>query len=124
MIEKTILDYLTEYFTVDGVVTVPVVMQMPETVANPGNSKFILLEKTGSSWENRIFSATVAIQSYAPTLYEAASLNKTVIDIMFGALALDDITRVELNSDYNFTDTETKRPRYQAVFDIVHYYNN
>lgn len=121
MIEKTILDYLTEYFTVNGVVTVPVVMQMPETVANPGNSKFILLEKTGSSWENRIFSATIAIQSYAPTLYEAAQLNEQVKAAMFNIITLDEITRIDLNSDYNFTDTETKQPRYQAVFDLTHY---
>ena len=124
MIEKTIYDYLLDQFEGSGV---GVYMQKPDPDPVPvlgGGSPFIVIEKTGSSMENWVCERTIAIQSYAPTLYEAASLNKTVIDIMFGALALDDITRVELNSDYNFTDTETKRPRYQAVFDIVHYYKN
>ena len=34
---------------------------------------------------------------------------------------LDEIASVKLNSDYNFTDEETKQYRYQAVFDIKHY---
>ena len=29
--------------------------------------------------------------------------------------------KYNLNSDYNFTDTETKEYRYQAVFDINYY---
>lgn len=31
------------------------------------------------------------------------------------------IGSVRLNSDYNFTDIEMKRYRYQAVFDIYYY---
>lgn len=31
------------------------------------------------------------------------------------------ISRVQLNSDYNFTDTAQKRHRYQAVYDITFY---
>lgn len=123
IIEQVIYNYLQEQFAESGV---GVYMQMPDPDSVPiagGFAPFIVIEKTGSNMENWICESTFAIQSYAPTLYEAASLNKTVIDIMFGALALDAITRVELNSDYNFTDTETKRPRYQAVFDIVHYYS-
>lgn len=124
MIELSIYNYLLEQFEESGI---GVYMQKPDPDPVPvvdGWSPFIVIEKTGSSMENWICESTIAIQSYAPTLYEAANLNKTVIAAMFGALALDEITRVELNSDYNFTDTETKRPRYQAVFDIVHYYNN
>ena len=30
------------------------------------------------------------------------------------------VFRCELNGDYNFTDTETKRYRYQAVFDLTY----
>ena len=36
-------------------------------------------------------------------------------------VALDEVSKVSLNSDYNFTDAATKRYRYQAVFDIIHY---
>ena len=54
-------------------------------------------------------------------MYDAMSLNKSVKDAMFSAVTLDEITRVELNSDYNYTDQATKQSRYQAVFDITHY---
>ena len=39
----------------------------------------------------------------------------------YGLIEEDDIIEVELQSDYNFTDTETKEYRYQAVFNVTHY---
>ena len=33
----------------------------------------------------------------------------------------DVVIQARLNSDYNFTDQSTKQPRYQAVFDVIHY---
>jgi len=32
-----------------------------------------------------------------------------------------EVCKCSLNSDYNFTDTATKKYRYQAVFDLVHF---
>lgn len=124
MIERTIYEYLLEQFQGAGV---GVYMQIPDPDPVPTleeSDPFIVIEKTGSSMENWVCESTVAVQSYAGTLYKAADLNRQVIATMFGAIALDEITRVELNSDYNFTDPETKRPRYQAVFDITHYYRD
>lgn len=111
MIEKIILDYL------DQTLTVPVYMERP---VNPPE-KYVLIEKTGSSKRNQIFNATIAVQSYAPSLYEAAALNETVKAGMDNAVTLQDICRVSLNSDYNFTNTAMKQYRYQAVFNITHY---
>ena len=34
---------------------------------------------------------------------------------------LDAVSASRLNSDYNFTDTTTKRYRYQAVYDLVYF---
>ena len=49
-------------------------------------------------------------------------MNEEVIDVMLNGLITEgDIAKVDLNTDYNFTDTTTKQYRYQAVFDIVHY---
>ena len=92
MIEKTILDYLTARLTV------PVRMETPE---DPPES--------------------YVVQSIAPTLYGAAQLNETVkaaMDAMEDRVA--GIFRVELNSDYNFTNTATKERRYQAVYNITY----
>lgn len=111
MIEKTILNYLSEC------ISVPCYMEMPEELP----AAFIVIEKTGSSVSNRITKATFAIQSYAQTLYEAACLNEQVKEAMDAIIELDSISKCELNSDYNYTDTALKAYRYQAVFVITHY---
>lgn len=111
MIEKIILDYLSDRLSV------PVRMEVP---ANPPK-RFVVLEKTGSSRENHIQSAMFTAQSYAETLLEAAKLNEAVKAVMDDLAELDQICRSELNSDYNFTDTASKRYRYQAVYDVTYY---
>lgn len=111
MIEKTVFDFLT------GKTNYPVFMEVPP---NPPDQYYVI-EKTGSSIEDHIKSATIVIQSVALSLYNAALMNEAVKTAMDGLIVDNSITRCELNSDYNFTDTETKQYRYQAVFDITHY---
>lgn len=111
MIEIVIRQYLSE------VLDVPVLLERP---LKPPES-FVLFEKTGSGKSNQIKSATFAFQSYAKSMLDAAKLNEKVKDAVEGLLSQNDIYRVKLNSDYNYTDTETKEYRYQAVFDIGHY---
>lgn len=84
-------------------------------------SSYVLFEKTGSSKNNHLLSSTFAFQSYAPSMYEAAKLNEELKEVVERLIELNEISDVSLNSDYNFTDTETKEYRYQAVFDINHY---
>lgn len=111
MIEKTVLDYL------DRELTAKVYMETP---AKPPGT-YVLLEKTGSGAGDGLLEATLAVQSIAPTLYGAASLNELVKSAM-GQLRdrATNVFRCELNGDYNFTDTENKRYRYQAVFDLTY----
>lgn len=112
MIEKTVLDYLSAAFS-----HVSVSMEKP----SPLLPTYIVIEKTGSGRENRLRSATLAIQSVAPTLFEAASLSDDVIALMDELPRVSsNVFRVDCDSDYNFTDTETKEPRYQAVFNIYY----
>lgn len=82
---------------------------------------YIIIEKTSSGRNNNLENSTIAIQSYADKLYEAAVLNEKVKKAMFEFPGQDSISKVALNSDYNFTDIDTKKYRYQAVFDIYHY---
>ena len=82
---------------------------------------FVIVERVGGGRQNRIRSATVAIQSYAPTGYAAAQLHEAVIAAMDDIVANDGIGGVSLNAEYNFTDEREKMPRYQAVFDVVYY---
>ena len=53
-------------------------------------------------------------------MYEAALLNREVIEKMKNMITLDEIFKVKLNSDYNFTDPSTKKYRYQCIFDITY----
>ena len=68
MIEKIVLDYLSENLNV------PTYMEMPEHQPE----RFVLIEKTGGLVEDFIHSATLALQSYAESMYEAAVLNEEV----------------------------------------------
>ena len=111
MIETTVLDYLRDRLGV------PVTMEVPEGASGT----FVVLEKTGSSRQNYIRRATLAVQSYAPTLLLAAQLDDRVIEAMLALPKLDRVAACRLERDYNFTDTETKKSRYQAVFAVTYY---
>lgn len=111
MIEKIVYDYLKATLGVD------VFMEIPENEP----SEFVVIEKTGSSRANLMDKATLAIQSYSDSLYKTAVLNELVKSKMLDSVSVDQITSCKLNSDYNSTDTQFKRYRYQAVFDISYY---
>ena len=66
-------------------------------------------------------TATFFIQSYSSSKYKASLLNEKVKDAMYDLIELDEITSLHLNSDYDYTDTTTKKYRYQAVFDIGYF---
>ena len=110
MIETLIIDYLNEHLEVF------VGMEAPEQTTD-----YVLIDKTGSSRTNHIITSSFAIQSYGATLYDAMSLNAEVTEAMEGFIELDQITRVELETDYNYTNTETKQYRWQSVYNITQY---
>ena len=115
MIETLVKEFL------ESKLSVPVLTEVPK---NPASS-YVIIEKTGGTQQEYINSAILTIQSYGPSLYDAAMLNDGVkawmLDGMEGLITLDDITKVNLNSDYNYTDTSMKRYRYQALYEIIHY---
>ena len=84
-------------------------------------SSFYILEKTAGGQTDKVNTSTFVVQSYAPTLYDAALMNETAKSAMSDLINLDVVSRVELNSDYNYTDPTTKQYRYQAVFVLTHY---
>lgn len=112
MIEKTVLDYL------NASLSAPCYMEVP---ADEPTTPFVVVEKVGSGRSNHLGTASFAIQSYAPSLYEAAVLNEQAKTAMFDIISLDEISRVELDTDYPYTNTATKSRRYQAIFDLTHY---
>lgn len=111
MIEKTILDYL------NSELEYPIYAEIPKDKPE----RFYVLEKTGGNTTNFIDEASIALQSYAPSMYEASVLNEALKDKMELMIQLDTISRVYLNSDYNFTDSATKQYRYQANYIVTYY---
>lgn len=111
MIEPTIIAYLAERLDV------PVFGSIP---ADPP-AVMVTVEKTGSRRSNRLDAATLAVQSWAGSIEQAAQLNDRVKAAMDASVELDAISSCDLNADYNYTDNVRKRPRYQAVFDVVYY---
>lgn len=109
-IEYILLDYLITNMTV------PCYMEEPD---NP-DEEYVLIEKTGSSVENFIHHATFAIQSYGSTMEQAVDLNEVVKGVMDEFWKHHSVYSCKLNSDYNFTDTDTHRYRYQAVYEMTY----
>lgn len=113
IIEETVRNYLEEHLGC------PVWMEVPKGITVP--EQYVLVQRTGNARENFIYEGTIALQSYAGRLNEAAELNEQVKDAVDQMSELDSIGRISLNSDYNFTDTQTKKYRYQAVYEITYY---
>lgn len=112
MIETVLLNYLNS-----EELSATVYMEQPKVKPEA----FFVIEKTGGSQTNHINESNFIVQSNAPSLAQAAQMNEEIKAAMLNAITLDDISRVELNSNYNYTDSATKQYRYQAVFVITHY---
>ena len=83
--------------------------------------RYVMIERTGGGRVNLLNNATLAVQSIAKSMYDAAVLNELVKSAMYALPGSHRVSSCRLNSDYNFTDTETKEYRYQAVFYLTHY---
>ncbi len=112
MIEETVLNYLKYHLSV------PVYKNEP----SKKDDEYVVIEKTGGSITNHVKQSTIVIQSYGISSYRASVLMEEVIAAMTdGLITLDEISEVVVNGSSSFTDTTTKKPRYQTVFIITHY---
>lgn len=101
-------------------IELPVYLEEP---ARPPR-KYMLIEKVGSSdgAAHRVGKAMITVQSIsAQSLSSAALLNEEVKQAMWKLEADNRVTKVRCNSDLNYTDPETHRYRYQALFEITYY---
>ena len=113
LIEKTVVSGLMA-----GLHTADVYAERPKTPPEA----YWLIEKTSASEENHVKMARMAVQSIsAASLLEAATMSHDAEAVMAALPAAEpDVSRVRLNSAYNFTDPDTKEYRYQAVFDVYY----
>lgn len=114
MIEAIVLNYLISC-NIDGIGN----NVFAEVPVNPPE-RYLVIEKTAGGESDKIHSAMVAIQSYSKnSLVEAAGISEKVVEAMeIMAESVAEIYSSKLNTDYNFTNPDTKFYRYQAVFNL------
>lgn len=116
MIEQTVLQFLKSRLDV------PILMELPEVPSDAfpeWPEQFVVIERVGGGEYDHLQSASLALQSYSTQrLYDAAALDAQVRACMADIVSLDNIGGAHLASNYNHTDTRTKRYRYQCVWDI------
>lgn len=112
LIEATVISHLaTELKTTDV---------YAERPANPPDEYYVI-EKTSSGETNHVQRAMIAVRSISgSSLLRAAQMSKAAEKAMRTLINETGVSACRLNSAYNFTDTETKEYRYQAVFDIYY----
>lgn len=119
MIEETIYDYLNDN------ATVPWFAMRPPTTGDHqdiGTYSYGLFEKTNSTKTDHLTTSTFAFQSYAPTLLEAAQISAELRQLIEDLPNVTtEVSKAQLSGEYNFTNTADKQPRYQAVFQLVHF---
>lgn len=111
MIEKTLYDYLK------SILDVSVHMEFP---ANPPG-KFITIHKMDGGNANRINAATISIESYAESMYEAGVLSENIkekMEEMGESSSL--VFSVKLGGESNSIDTANKRYRYETIWNIYY----
>ena len=112
LIEATVITYLADTLKTNDVYA--------ERPASPPDEYYII-ERTASGEINHVQRATIAIQSISgSSLLRAAQMNQAVLKAMPLLVQVTHVSCCRLNSAYNYTDTESRQYRYQAVFDIYY----
>lgn len=118
MIEHTVLNYLKQN------IDVPVLMELPEVPSDDfpeWPERLVVIERIAGTRRNFVNNVSLAFQSYSTErLEDAALLDQEVRAAMDNIIELDTIGGVRLASNYNFTDSRTKRYRYQCVYEIYY----
>lgn len=109
MIEKTVIDYLTD------ALGVPVGAEVP-----PGPpTSYCTVEKRNSDAADGLLLALIAVVSRAPSKWDAMNLSKQVRDAM-AALRDEEpnVFSARCTTEYDSTNDKTKEYRYTAVFRV------
>ncbi|MBR7179461.1 MAG: hypothetical protein IKD27_08125 [Oscillospiraceae bacterium] len=111
MIELLMLNHLKDRLGI------PVYAEVPETPPE----QFVVIRKGDERREDFLRCATMMARSYGRSLLDAMELSQRVLVAMDSFPEDPRISGCYCTGEYNFTDEETKRYRYQAVFDIYYF---
>ena len=93
---------------------------VPDGKLIPKPSEFVTVEQTGGNTDGvAIGTVTMAVQSWAPSRYEASVLAAAVDEAMFKLVDNSNpVTHVSRSTLYNFP-TSQNEPRYQGVYELT-----
>ena len=98
----------------------PGVSVFGEVPAKEPIEDFITVELTGAGISNQVSSATLAVDAWSTSRSAAMALSAEVRAAMFQMLEEDEISLVELETEYNNPRLSTKHPRYRTMWRIVY----
>lgn len=111
MIEKIILNYLLRELSV------PVCLEEPRAKEN----EYVLIRKIDGGIVNQIRNATFDVICISTSLQKSAELAEEVREKMLNAIALEEISSVNVGGEYSDIDTNTKRYAYALTFNFIYY---
>lgn len=112
MIEKIIIEHL------EAALDVPVYVMMPDVLPQ----EFVVIDRTGTSIENRITTTSIVIDSYSSVSTLAAAELADAVNSAMDELNNDaNVAGCHMENCIKYTDVVRKIPRYQSTFAITHY---
>ena len=112
LIEQRVKEFLDVEFAEDEI---GVYLETPETLP----STFIVFQLISRGKENQVNAATLEFRSYAPSKFEAATLDEKVRDAMEKLNSTTDIS-CRLGGGNDNPDTSFKRYRYRCYFNLYY----
>lgn len=109
IIDEIVIEYLSK------VLDEPVFKEKPKNI-----KRYVLVQRSGRNEKDKLYNASFIFQSYAESLFEAASLNERVIKAMENMVTLSIVSASKHIDDYEYTNTQTKEYRYQAIFGVYY----
>ena len=100
--------------------TQPPGISVSGSVPHPMPDEFVTVELTGASRIDQIDHVKITVECWSTSRAAANALYTTVDDAMRASVQSEAVSRCELETGYNDTDTETHRPRYHARYGIVY----
>lgn len=111
MIETILIDQLKTVTGLHAYVMVP--DDMPD--------EFYIIDRTATDKTDHITTVNCAVQAYAKSAARAAEMAEASVVALEQLAERADFSKCAMYNLYMFTDTVRKRPRYQTMFEIIHY---
>lgn len=110
IIEKIVLDYLTE------TLSAPVVIETPTADL----TEYVIFRLYDSGKENHINSATIEFECYSDSKYNAATLDEKLREAMENIVVLNEISASKFGGGSDENDSELNRYRYRSFFNLFY----